>query len=231
MAKAAHRSKAGPRGTATPSRAPTRVRADKLSVSLGVEDVQWVTRQAKRLGTSVSAVIASALADQRRAEARDVLLASLGDKDIAEAESPRGAARSIREMSSPGSHASRGFTFDTGALIALERGDHRMRVVMRLARLDNVRIVVPTVVLGEWWRGRSKVRELILASVQVEPLGESLAKMAGEALAKVRSATFVDAVVMASAAQRGEVVYTSDQADLDRLWSHFKGVRRLLPAT
>jgi hypothetical protein len=56
-----------------------------------------------------------------------------------------------------------------------------MRVVMRLARLDNVRIVVPTVVLGEWWRGRSKVRDTIVASIQVEPLGESLAKMAGEA--------------------------------------------------
>lgn len=138
-------------------------------------------------------------------------------------------------MSSSGSRmesrASTGFTFDTGALIALERGDHRMRVVMRLARLDNVRIVVPTVVLGEWWRGRSKVRDTIVASVQVEPLGESLAKVAGEALAKVRGATFIDAVVMASAAQRGDAVYTSDQGDLDRLWSHFIGVRRLLAAT
>lgn len=106
-----------------------------------------------------------------------------------------------------------------------------MRVVMRLARADGVRIVVPTVVLGEWWRGRSKVRDAIVASVQIEPLGAALAKLAGEALAKVRGATFVDTVVMASAAQRGDVVYTSDQGDLDRLWSHFAGVRRLLSAT
>jgi predicted nucleic acid-binding protein len=126
---------------------------------------------------------------------------------------------------------STGFTFDTGALIALERGDHRMRVVMRLARLDSVRIVVPTVVLGEWWQGRSKVRDAVVASVQIEALSESLAKAAGEALAKVRHATFVDAVVMASAAQRGDIVYTSDQGDLDRLWSHFTSVRRLLAAT
>jgi predicted nucleic acid-binding protein len=124
-----------------------------------------------------------------------------------------------------------GFTFDMGALIALERGDHRMRVVMRLARIDGVRIVVPAVALGEWWRGRSKIRNAIVASVLVEPLGESLAKLAGEALAKVRRATFIDAVVMASAAQRGDVVYTSDQRDLDRLWSHFTGVRRILAAT
>lgn len=125
----------------------------------------------------------------------------------------------------------KGFTFDTGALIALERGDQRMRVVLRLARADSVPIVVPTVVLGEWWRGRSKVREAIVASVIVEPLSESLAKIAGEALAKVRGATFVDAVVMASAASRGDVVYTSDSGDLDRLRTHFAGVRRVLPAT
>ena len=124
-----------------------------------------------------------------------------------------------------------GFTFDTGALIAIERGDHRMRTVLKLARADSVRIVVPTVVLGEWWRGRTKARELLIGSVQLEPLNESLAKFAGEALAKIRKATFVDAVVMASAAQRGDVVYTSDQGDLDRLWSHFTAVRRILPAT
>ncbi|HTU63318.1 MAG TPA: hypothetical protein VMF89_32880, partial [Polyangiales bacterium] len=58
-----------------------------------------------------------------------------------------------------------GFTFDTGALIALERGDHRMRAVLKLARSDRVRIVVPTVVLGEWWRGKTKARDLLSGSV------------------------------------------------------------------
>jgi predicted nucleic acid-binding protein len=124
-----------------------------------------------------------------------------------------------------------GFTFDTGALIALERGDRRMRLVMKLARADGVRMVVPTVALGEWWRGPSKVRDAIVTAVIVEPLSLTLAKLAGEAIAKVRGATFVDAAVMASAAQRGDVVYTSDQRDLDRLWSHFRSVRRILAAT
>jgi hypothetical protein len=64
----------------------TRVRADKLSVSLGVEDVRWVTLRAKKLRTSVSAVIASALAEQRRAEARDALLLELGSDDITAAD-------------------------------------------------------------------------------------------------------------------------------------------------
>lgn len=106
-----------------------------------------------------------------------------------------------------------------------------MRAVLKLARSDSIRIVVPTVVLGEWWGGKTKTRDLLVGSVQLEALNESLAKLAGEALAKVRKATFVDAVVMASAAQRGDVVYTSDRSDLDRLWSHFAAVRRILPAT
>jgi hypothetical protein len=62
------------------------VRADKLSISLGAEDVRWLTRRAKRLGTSVSSVIAAAVADSRRAEARDRLLSLLGDADVRDAD-------------------------------------------------------------------------------------------------------------------------------------------------
>ncbi len=77
-----------PRATAanTVRTAEARVRSNKLSISLGSEDVQWVTRRAKRLGTSVSAVIAAAVADQRRAEARAELLKQLGADDITDAE-------------------------------------------------------------------------------------------------------------------------------------------------
>jgi hypothetical protein len=41
-----------------------------------------------------------------------------------------------------------------------------------------------------------------------------LAKLTGQVLAAVPGATFVDAVVVASAAQRGDLVLTSDVADL-----------------
>jgi hypothetical protein len=80
--------KAQARKTAKVSKvaAPPRVRADKLSVSLGVDDVKWVMLRAKKLRTSVSAVIASALAEQRRAEARDALLCELGAGDITAAD-------------------------------------------------------------------------------------------------------------------------------------------------
>jgi predicted nucleic acid-binding protein len=120
-----------------------------------------------------------------------------------------------------------GLTFDTGALIALEARRLRMRQVVELARASEQRITVPTGVLGEWWRGRTDAREHILSAVNVEPLTEPLAKIAGVALAAVRGSTLVDAIVMASAAARGDVVYTSDVVDLERLRSHFPGVRVL----
>jgi predicted nucleic acid-binding protein len=97
--------------------------------------------------------------------------------------------------------------------------------IYRTAMEDAVPITVPVAVVIEWWRGRTDVRERILNGVRVEPLHAKLAQAAGEALAAVRSATPVDAVVMASAALRGDVVYTSDPDDLARLQRHFPAVR------
>jgi len=57
---------------------------------------------------------------------------------------------------------------------------------------------------------------------------DRLARSAGEAIAAVPGATVVDAIVMASAAQRDDVVYTTDFDDLSRLRDqHFRGVRVL----
>jgi predicted nucleic acid-binding protein len=120
-----------------------------------------------------------------------------------------------------------GITFDTGALIALERRGQRIRKVLERATEQKVRITVPAAVVSEWWRSRSDVRDRILAAVRVEPLSESLAKVAGEALAAVKGATPIEAIVMASAAQRGDVVYTADVSDLTKLTGYFRAVRVL----
>lgn len=120
-----------------------------------------------------------------------------------------------------------GITFDTGALIALERRTQRIWEIYRTAMRDSVVITVPAAVVIEWWRGRTDVRERILGGVRIEPLHAPLARAAGEALAAVKSATAIDAVVMASAALRGDVVYTSDTADLEKLRRHFPAVRVL----
>ncbi len=118
-------------------------------------------------------------------------------------------------------------TLDTGALIALERRRLRMRQILERALVLDQRITVPADVVAEWWRGRTDVREAILRCVDVEPLSEQLAKVAGEALAHLPGATLVDAIVMASASSRGGVVYTSDVDDLERLRSRFPSVRVL----
>jgi predicted nucleic acid-binding protein len=121
-----------------------------------------------------------------------------------------------------------GLTLDTGALIALERGDKRMRARMLAAEQDCELITVPAVVLGEWWRVDGGRQRAILEAVDVEPVSEQMGKLAGEALAALPGATVIDALVMASAAQRGDVVYTSDFDDLVRLHTHFRAVHRVV---
>lgn len=116
-------------------------------------------------------------------------------------------------------------TLDTGALIALERKRQRIWHVLHRAQALGMEPIVPADVVAEWWRGRSDIREHILQAVTIEPLSETLAKLAGECLARVRGATTVDAIVVASAAQRGDAVYTSDVTDLERLRVFFPSVR------
>jgi hypothetical protein len=81
-------------------------------------------------------------------------------------------------------------------------------------------------VVTEWWRG-GRHQAQILKLLAAEEMTESLAKSAGEAIAPVPGATVVDAIVMASAAASGGVVYTSDFDDLVRLRAHFREVRVL----
>jgi hypothetical protein len=118
-------------------------------------------------------------------------------------------------------------TGDTGFLIGFERAKPRAIAVLAAARRRTLLISVPAAVVAEWRRG-DKDQPKILKLVEVEPMTERLAKSAGEAIAAVGSATVVDAIVMASAAARGSVVYTSDFEDLQRLREgHFRSVRVL----
>jgi hypothetical protein len=102
-----------------------------------------------------------------------------------------------------------------------------MRKVLESAKARDQRITVPAGVVAEWWRGRTDLGDAILSSVNVEPLDESLAKFVGIVLGAVVDATLVDAIVMASAASRGDVVYTTDIEDLEKLRQHFPSVRVL----
>jgi predicted nucleic acid-binding protein len=108
-------------------------------------------------------------------------------------------------------------TFDTGALISVERRERVTLAFMTAAVMAGSRITVPSVVVGEWWRGQRGPAARILDAVHVEPLSMALAKVAGETLAMVRGATLVDAIVVASAARRGDLVLTTAPSDLSRI--------------
>ena len=118
------------------------------------------------------------------------------------------------------------YVFDSGALIAAERGKARVTRFFRLARIGRARIVVPLPVIAEWWRGRSDSREEILAAVEV--VGSvAAAQAAGIALANAKhvgASLTVDAFVMATAALLDGIVVTSDPRDFDRLARHFPRV-------
>ena len=124
-----------------------------------------------------------------------------------------------------------GLTFDTGALIGLERSRHHMRKVFDVAVMNDVRITVPAVVIAEWWRlGRKeKERARLLRAVAIDAITDGVARLAGVALTLVPTAQTIDALVMASACQRpNEIVYTSDVADLEDLRAgvpHFASLR------
>lgn len=144
------------------------------------------------------------------------------------------AARSTRLEDASARRVRPGVTFDTGAFIAVERRKDRARKVYERLREQDILITAPLPVIGEWWRGTSAWREKILASVRVEPLTLEMVKRAGEALASIptrrkrrRGPGIVDAVVMVSAASRGDVVYTGDVDDLAQLSSFFPTVRLL----
>lgn len=112
---------------------------------------------------------------------------------------------------------SRGVTLDTGALIALERGDPRVRALIARAAASGAAMTVPAVVVAEVWRGRRQhAVGRLLAAVVVEEVDDELARRAGELLARTGRGDTVDAIVAVSAARRGDTVVTSDPVDLLR---------------
>lgn len=119
------------------------------------------------------------------------------------------------------------YVFDTGALISAERGKARAARFLQLVRMGQARVIIPMPVIAEWWRGRTDVREEILAAGQVSSSLDAT-KSAGVALAHLKgggSKLTIDAIVMATAALNDAIVVTGDPRDFERLSEHFPGVR------
>jgi hypothetical protein len=110
---------------------------------------------------------------------------------------------------------------DAGALIAFERGDGRMRALVREALKRGVRLVIPAGVLGQVWRGsprQARLRALVKGPTsRVSPLDQVLAEAAGSLCGRAGTSDVVDASVALVARRERAVIVTSDVDDLRRL--------------
>lgn len=115
-----------------------------------------------------------------------------------------------------------GLTFDTGALLAFERHERKVSVLLQRARDLKRPIVIPAGALGQAWRkgGPRQARLAILLSgkrVSVHDLTRGRAQAAGELCGRSGTADIVDASVVLAAWANGHVVVTSDPDDIRRL--------------
>ena len=114
----------------------------------------------------------------------------------------------------------RGLTLDSGALLALERGRREVALLLREA-LDGGGVAIPSGVLAQTWRGgarQARIGALIGdRRVQVPALDREAALGVGRLLAATGSSDVVDGQVALVATARGDVVVTSDAADVRRL--------------
>jgi predicted nucleic acid-binding protein len=103
-------------------------------------------------------------------------------------------------------------------VIALSRNDLRARATLTAAREAGVEMVIPSVVIAETVRGSTRdasVNRVIKAVGEVVVASEKTGRTAGALLGAARSASTVDALVIASAMEAGGgVVLTSDPGDL-----------------
>jgi len=119
-----------------------------------------------------------------------------------------------------GQGRSRGLTLDSGALLALERGRRELALLLRAA-LDGGGVAIPSGVLAQSWLGgarQARIGALIGdRRVQVPALDRELALGIGRLLAATGSSDVVDGQVALVATAGGDVVVTSDAAEVRRL--------------
>ena len=113
---------------------------------------------------------------------------------------------------------------DSGAVIALSRGDQRARAFLARALELKAPIEIPVVVVAETVRGgpRDAVVNRVLKAVGSVPEAREVhGRLAGQLLAMARSSATIDALVVAHALDYGGAhVLTGDREDLRRLAAH-----------
>lgn len=114
-----------------------------------------------------------------------------------------------------------GVTLDTGALIAIERGDRRLQALLDEATATGSGLAVPAGVIAQAWRGSARqarlARFLALGTVTAVALDEPEARATGALCARAGTTDVVDASVVLCARARGHAVVTGDPEDLGAL--------------
>jgi len=110
---------------------------------------------------------------------------------------------------------------DSGAVIALARGDQRARAFLARALEQMTAVEIPVVVVAETVRGGPRdapVHRVLKAVGSIPDLREVHGRIAGQLLGEARTAHTVDALVVAHAVEAGGAqILTGDREDLERL--------------
>lgn len=118
---------------------------------------------------------------------------------------------------------------DSGAVIALARGEKRARAFLTRAVELGIEVEVPVVVVAETLRGSRRdapVYRVIKAVGEVPETLEVHGRTAGRLLGVTRSSKTVDALVVAQAVEAGGAyILTGDAGDLERLAALHSEVR------
>jgi hypothetical protein len=114
-----------------------------------------------------------------------------------------------------------GVTFDAGGLIALDRNDRRVLALVARATERGMRITIPATALAQAIRNPARQARLSRiirqAGTDLVALNGPDATAVGLLLAGTATADIVDAHVVVCARRAGQVIVTSDAADLSRI--------------
>jgi hypothetical protein len=116
----------------------------------------------------------------------------------------------------------KGFTLDTGALIALERGEQRMTALLdRASALPGAVVHIPAGVVAQAFRDgprQAHLRRLMKRSeTKIVALDEQTACVVGVLLGLRGASDVIDASVVVCARRYRQPVVTGDPKDLRRL--------------
>jgi hypothetical protein len=114
-----------------------------------------------------------------------------------------------------------GIVFDAGGLIALERNDRRVLLILDAALQEGDRIIVPATALAQVIRNPARQvrlwRMIQLDKAEVIPLDGSHAQAVGALLASTGTSDIADAHIVMCENAAEYAVITSDPVDLKRL--------------